>query len=80
MSGPSARIQWKGSDICLDFRCECGRERHVDGDFVYTVTCEGCGAIWALRPQIALVRMTRAWEQWTKDDWARVEAAPEAQP
>lgn len=43
-----AHVQWKGTDICMDFRCECGADGHLDGCFIYAVKCKACGAIWEL--------------------------------
>lgn len=28
-------IQWKNTDVCFDFRCDCGAEGHFDGYFAY---------------------------------------------
>lgn len=41
-------IQWKGTDACLDFHCECGYDAHFDGLFAYKVECGGCGAWWEM--------------------------------
>ena len=30
-------IQWKGTDVCMDFHCKCGAHLHIDGMFVYKV-------------------------------------------
>lgn len=43
---PNAHIQWKGTDVCLDFRCTCGYQGHFDGDFAYALACAGCGLVW----------------------------------
>lgn len=45
---PSAYIQWKGTDICMDFHCECGAFCHFDGDFAYTVKCPHCQMVWEM--------------------------------
>lgn len=45
---PSAYIQWKGTDVCMDFHCECGAFCHFDGDFAYVVKCPHCGSIWEM--------------------------------
>ncbi len=37
-------IQWKGTDVCLDFYCPCGAHGHFDGDFAYNVRCPNCGS------------------------------------
>lgn len=41
-------IQWKGTDVCFDFTCECGAGGHYDGYFAYTIQCPGCGAVWEM--------------------------------
>lgn len=45
---PSAFIQWKGTDVCMDFHCECGAFCHFDGDFAYTVKCPHCSTVWEM--------------------------------
>jgi hypothetical protein len=45
---PSAFIQWKGTDVCMDFHCECGADCHFDGDFAYTVKCPHCSTVWEM--------------------------------
>ena len=44
----SVFIQWKGTDVCLDFTCECGTEGHFDGYFAYVLECSGCGKLWEM--------------------------------
>lgn len=39
-------IQWKGTDACIDFTCECGEGGHYDGYFCYRVKCGACGREW----------------------------------
>ena len=48
-------IQWKGTDACLDFRCECGWYGHWDGFFAYAIECGGCGKTWEM-PSILIPR------------------------
>jgi len=43
-----AFIQWKGTDACMDFHCECGQHCHIDSYFVYSVECPGCKTIWEM--------------------------------
>jgi hypothetical protein len=45
---PHAFIQWKGTDVCMDFWCECGAHLHFDGDFAYAVRCPHCKTIWQM--------------------------------
>lgn len=39
-------VQWKGTDVCLDFWCACGAHIHYDGDFAYHLQCPHCQSIW----------------------------------
>ena len=55
VDGPHGRLQWKGTDACIDLRCSCGARGHVDGDFLYYVRCVGCGARFALSPYVVLI-------------------------
>lgn len=48
-------IQWKGTDACFDFYCECGTQGHHDGYFAYVVKCSGCGKAWKLPTTLTLV-------------------------
>jgi hypothetical protein len=45
---PCAFIQWKGTEVCMDFYCECGTQHHIDAMFVYGVKCHECGAIYEM--------------------------------
>jgi len=53
-------IQWKGTDLCANFHCDCGYSGHVDGDFAYFVECGGCGAVYELGTQVIARRTTDA--------------------
>lgn len=45
-------IQWKGTDLCMDFNCPaCSAYQHIDGMFVYEVECD-CGAKWKMPSDI----------------------------
>lgn len=43
-----AFIQWKGTDVCMDFRCDCGAEPHIDGYFAHNIKCHKCGTLWQM--------------------------------
>lgn len=45
---PSVFIQYKGTDICLDFTCACGHSAHYDGYMAYTLRCPECGRFFAM--------------------------------
>ena len=52
---PSTFIQWKGTDVCLDFYCECGVQSHLDADFAYTIACPACKAEYEMPSNIILL-------------------------
>ncbi len=43
-----AFIQWKGTDACFDFHCDCEAHTHFDGFFAYVVKCGACGQRWEM--------------------------------
>jgi len=45
---PHGWIQWKGTNVCLDFHCKCGELGHVDGYFAYFVKCGACGQVYEM--------------------------------
>ena len=51
----TAFIQYKGTDICLDFHCECGASGHFDGEFAYALKCHACGKSFAMPSTVTLV-------------------------
>lgn len=48
IAGPHVFLQWKGTDVCLDFHCRCGALGHFDGYHAYYVRCMRCGTVWQL--------------------------------
>lgn len=57
-SKPRARIQWKGTDVCMDVLCSCGEDGHIDGMFAYNYKCLACGRGWILGFNVGLTEMT----------------------
>lgn len=49
---PNAFVQWKGTDVCMDFWCDCGAQCHFDGYFAYVVKCPHCSALWQMPSHI----------------------------
>jgi hypothetical protein len=47
-------LQWKGTDVCFDWHCECGGGGHFDGGFAYYVQCPDCNIIWEMPSLLAL--------------------------
>lgn len=54
---PRGFIQWKGTEACVDYTCECGETFHEDGDFLYEVTCPSCGSRYICSPFIELIQV-----------------------
>lgn len=50
-------IQWKGTEVCLDFWCPCGVACHLDDDFAYNVQCPECGSVFEMGTQVIAKRV-----------------------
>ena len=57
LPNPSILILWKVTDVCMDFWCECGEHHHVNAEFVYSIKCGGCGAVYAMPSAVVLKRI-----------------------
>lgn len=55
---PHGRIQWKGTDVCIDVLCVCGDSSHIDADFFYNFECSSCHRKYAVDSHVALVELT----------------------
>ena len=64
---PSVYIQWKGTDVCMDFHCDCGAFCHFDGDFAYVVQCPHCKTLWQMPSIVYPRKLTDSKE---KSHWA----------
>jgi len=65
MSGDPATsvfVQWKGTDVCLDFHCVCGMHGHVEGRFAYYLHCTSCGRTFEMPHTFALVEVD-GWDE-----------------
>lgn len=51
---PHGWIQWKGTDVCMDVRCECGVLTHIDDTFCYYIRCGACGRTYECGGHIKL--------------------------
>ncbi|WP_159540885.1 hypothetical protein [Aeromicrobium sp. 9AM] len=51
-------IQWKGTEVCLDFNCACGESGHIDDMFAYFIHCPTCGAVYEMGTQVIAKRTT----------------------
>lgn len=58
IDGPHGWIQWKGTDVCMDIRCACGKHSHLDTDFAYFFRCSGCGEIYDVSSYVKLTPLT----------------------
>jgi hypothetical protein len=57
MSESDVSIQWKGTEVCCDFHCECGGYAHLCGvKFMYQIKCDKCGVVWDVPSRIVLCR------------------------
>lgn len=54
---PHGWIQWKGTDLCIDIHCRCGKSTHFDGDFMYYIQCPYCERVYAANGFIELVEV-----------------------
>lgn len=50
-------IQWKGTQVCMDFHCPCGSHGHIDADFAYFARCDACGALYELGTAVDVRRV-----------------------
>ena len=68
---PCAFIQWKGTDVCADYYCVCGKQFHLDIDFAYVVMCHHCQRIYEVSSMIELREMTK--EEASKEEFIKSE-------
>ena len=51
-------IQWKGTDLCMDFNCpDCGEHSHFDGMFAYAIQCPFCEAFFEMPSDVPLKKL-----------------------
>lgn len=55
--GAHGWIQWKGTDVCMDVRCLCGHQGHVDADFFYFYDCPACRRKYAVGQNVKLIEL-----------------------
>lgn len=67
-SAPSVWVQWKGTELCADFRCTCGARGHIDNGFCYRVRCEACGQVWELPQTLTLTAVEGDWDAVAVED------------
>jgi len=52
-------IQWKGTEVCLDFTCLCGFKGHIDDCFVYYVECPQCESVYQMGTQVIAKKISK---------------------
>lgn len=55
-------IQYKGTDACMDIRCECGKLGHYDGYNAYAITCAYCGNSFDVKQEVELLPFSGTWK------------------
>jgi hypothetical protein len=56
---PHGRLQWKGSDVCMDVHCVCGELAHFDGDYTFFIQCPTCGRIYYCNSHIEFIEIEK---------------------
>jgi len=50
-------VQWKGTEVCADFHCECGSHQHICGEvFMYSIECLSCGQHYKVQSTLFLAK------------------------
>lgn len=57
-AGPHGWIQWKGTNVCMDVRCECGELTHFDGEYCYFIECGACHRRYMAGAHVKLYPLT----------------------
>lgn len=55
---PHGKIQWNGTEVCMDINCKCGTLSHVDAEHLYYVACPNCKTVYLCSGYIELVEIT----------------------
>lgn len=58
MNKATGFIQWKNTDVCMDFKCKCGLQGHLDCDFAYYIQCPKCNTIYKTPSDIEFTEAT----------------------
>jgi len=56
---PHCWVQWKGTDVCMDFYCKCGNQSHIDDSFAYFVKCPYCKTVYMCNGHIELIELEK---------------------
>lgn len=52
---PHGWIQWKGTGVCIDIHCKCGKMSHFDGRFMYFIVCPYCKRVYEVNGHVQFV-------------------------
>jgi hypothetical protein len=52
-------VQWKGTDLCMDFTCDCGGGGHFCGAFAYVIQCPSCKSYYEMPTDLPLKKLER---------------------
>lgn len=56
-------IQWKGTNLCMDFYCpECGEHSHFDGYFAYAIECPYCETQFKMPQDVPVTKIEKGSE------------------
>lgn len=55
--GANTFVQWKGTAVCMDFRCKCSHHMHFDCEFLYFVRCSACKTDFILGSQVKVIEV-----------------------
>jgi len=50
----STFVQWKGTNLCMDWFCEDGHQNHWDGFFANEIECKTCNKKYYPKSSIVL--------------------------
>ena len=56
---PHGWVQWKGTNVCMDLHCGCGRMSHIDASFTYSVKCPYCDRVYFCSGHIEFIELER---------------------
>ena len=54
---PHGWIQWKGTSVCMDVHCKCGKLLHIDAEFTYHIKCPHCNTAYFCNGHIELIEL-----------------------
>lgn len=72
-------IQWKGTEVCLDLNCPCGKHSHFDTDFAYEIRCPGCQRVYMLGTSVKAIAMPADYDdEYVKEALSDFDEVPDA--